>query len=266
MNQINNLSAYYCHCKDHSFGKECQYLSPLSSSLICSKHALKRSLSSKKSICLCPSHLYGPTCHLNHSCVHNNPCVVNRGKCSVNPDNFTHDYLCVCDKKYFGDHCEFDSAMIRINFTDFSFVQIPSNFILSSIIQLYDLHEETLDFMIREKRVYQGLPPSIVEVYHNDHQLPLFGLVKFYHKHDLSNDYVANLKRPDYFILYIAPLNVSRMNLTSAINVRNYCPYTPTVFQTNVSDLSYLSQCKFFSMISFKLNIFIVDDFSCHLK
>ena len=87
-----------------------------------------------KYICLCPIGLYGSTCHLNRTCVNKNPC---------------------------GDHCEFDSAMVRINLTDFSFVQIPSNFILLSIIQLCDLHNDTLDLILREKRVYQGLPPSI---------------------------------------------------------------------------------------------------------
>jgi hypothetical protein len=136
--------------------------------------------------------------------------------------------------------------MVRINFTDFSYVQTPSNFILSSIIQLCDFHNETLDLIIREKRVYQGLPPSITEIYHNNHHLPRLGMMKLYHKHDLSNDYVANLKQPDYFILYIVSSNdVSRMNFTSAINMTNYCSYTPTIFHKNVSNGSYLSQCKF---------------------
>ena len=245
MNQINNLSAYYCHCKSHSFGKECQHLSTLSSSLICSKHALPRSFSSLKSICLCSSHLYGPTCHLNHTCVNHNPCDINRGKCYFNPDNLTHDYICVCDKTFFGDRCQYDSSMVRITFTDFSFVQTPSNFILSSIIRLYNLHNQTLDLMLRQKRVYQGLPPSITEIYHNDHQLPLLGVMKLYHKLDISNNYVANLKQPDYFILYITSPNVSRLNITLVINMTNYCPYTLTAFQRNVSDVSYLSQCKF---------------------
>jgi hypothetical protein len=247
MNQINNLSAYYCHCKDHSFGKECQHLSPLSSSLICSKHASLRLFSPSKFICLCPSHLYGPTCHLNHTCVNHNPCGVNRGKCYVNPDNITHDYICICDKKFFGDRCQFDSAMVRINFTDFSFVQTPSNFILTFIIQLCDLHNETLDLTMRQKRIYHGLPPPITDIYHNDRHLPRLGVAKLYHKHDLSNDYVANLKQPDYFILYIASSEVSYMNITSVINRTNYCPYTPIAFRKNVSHVSYLSERKFSS-------------------
>ena len=245
MNKINNMSAYYCHCNNQTFGKHCEHLLQPIISPICSKYALLRPLSSSKSICLCPIHSYGPTCHLNHTCVNKNPCGINRGKCYINPDNITHDYICVCDKKFFGDHCEFDSAMVRINFTDFSFVQTPSNFILSSIIQLCDLHNETLDLIIRQKRVYQGLPPSITEIYHNDHHLPRFGIMKLYHKQDLSNDYVANLKQPDYFILYIVSSNISRMNFTSVINVTNYCPYTPTAFQKNISNISSLSQCKF---------------------
>ena len=43
----------------------------------------------------------------------------------INPDNITQDYIYVCNKKFFDDHCEFDSALVRINFTDFTFVQNP---------------------------------------------------------------------------------------------------------------------------------------------
>jgi hypothetical protein len=242
---MNNLSLYYCQCKNQTFGKHCeQYFQPIISP-ICSKHSLLLALSSLKSLCLCPIHLYGPTCHLNHTCVNKNPCGINRGKCYVNPDNITSDYICICDKKFFGDHCKFDSAMVRINFTDFSFIQNPSNLILSSIIQLCDLHNETLDLLIRQKRVYQGLPPSITEIYHNDHHLPRIAILKLYHKKDLFNDYVANLNQSDYFILYSVVSDIARMNLTTMINVTNYCPYTPTAFNKNISTISSLSQCKF---------------------
>jgi hypothetical protein len=98
--------------------------------------------------------------------------------------------------------------------------------------------------MIHEKRVYQGLPPSITEIYHNDYHLPKLGIMKLYHKYDLSNDYVVNLKQPDYFILYIVPLNVPHMNITSVINMTNYCPHTATLFQENLANVSYLSQRK----------------------
>jgi hypothetical protein len=177
--------------------------------------------------------------------VNKTPCGINRGKCYINPDNITSDYICICDKNFFGDNCEFDSAMVRINFIDFSFVQTPSNLILSSIIQLCDLHNETLDLLIRQKRVYQGLPPSITEIYHNDHHLPQFGILKLYHKSNLSNDYIANLNQSDYFILYFILSDIARMNLTLTINVTNYCPYTPTAFNKNVSNISSLSECKF---------------------
>ncbi len=245
MNKIHNTSAYYCHCKSHSFGRHCDRHPQHITSSVCSKHALQRLLSLSKSVCLCPISLYGPTCHLNHTCVNHNPCGVNRGTCYPDPDNTTRDYICVCDKKYFGDHCEFDSAIVRINFTDFSFVQTPLNFILSSIIQLYDLHNETLDLIIREKRVYQGLPRPMTHIYHNNHYLPTLGIMKLYHKLDMSNDYVANLKQPDYFILYLAPHEVSHLNITSVIKTTTYCPYTHTVYQRNISHVAYLSQCKF---------------------
>ncbi len=241
---MNNISAYYCYCKNNSFGKNCQYIL-LSSSISCSKHALLRPLSSLKSICLCPIHLYGSTCHINHTCVNSNPCSINRGTCYNNPDDLTQDYICICDKKFFGDHCEFDSAVVRINFTDFSFVQLPSNFIMSSTIQLCDLDNETLDLIVRQKRVYQGLPPVLTELFHNNHYLPTLAILKLYHKENLFNDYVANLKQAKYFILYITPSSVSRLNLTSIINKTNYCPYTATVFHKNLSDVSYLSQSKF---------------------
>ena len=244
MNKISNISAYHCHCKGSTFGRQCEHLSQPVTPSLCFKHALQRSLSLSQSICLCPSHLYGPTCHLNHSCVDQHLCSGNRGKCYVNPDNVTRDYICVCDKKFFGDRCQYDSAMVRINFTDFSFVQTPSKFILSSIIQLLDVHNETLDLSMREKRVYQGLPPSITDIYHSGYYLPMLGIMKLYHKQDLSNDYVVSLKQPDYFILYVGSFNVSRMNLTSVINMTNYCPYTPTAFLRNVSKISYLSQSK----------------------
>jgi hypothetical protein len=244
LNKINDTSAYYCYCKSYSFGKHCEHLHQSIPSSMCSKYALLRSLSPLKSICLCPIHSYGPTCSLNHTCVNENPCGVNQGKCYINPDNIIRDYICVCDKKFFGDHCELNSAMVKINFTNLSFVQTPSNFVLSSIIQLCNLHNETLDLMIHEKRVYQGLPPSITEIYHNDYHLPKLGIMKLYHKYDLSNDYVVNLKQPDYFILYIVPLNVPHMNITSVINMTNYCPHTATLFQENLANVSYLSQRK----------------------
>ncbi|CAF1423882.1 unnamed protein product [Rotaria sordida] len=243
MNKLNNMSAYYCRCNTNSFGKQCeQLLAPSSSSSICSKHALLYLISPSKSICLCPTYRYGPTCSINHTCVYKNPCGVNRGKCYNNPDNLTRDYICVCDKKFFGDHCEFDSAVIRINFTDFVFVQSPSNFIMSSIIQLCDLHNKTFDLIVREKRVYQGLPSHTTEIFHNNHYLPMLAIMKLYHKQQLSNDYVANLKQPAYFILYITPFKVSHMNLTSIINMTNYCPHTAIAFQKNISDASYLSE------------------------
>ena len=244
MNAINNISVYYCQCKTYSFGRRCEHLLQPAIPSACSKQALQRPLSSSQTICLCPSHLYGPTCHLSRTCVNKNPCGMSRGKCYVNPDNVERDYICVCDKKFFGDHCQFDSAVVRINFNELTFVQTPSNFILSSIIQLCDLHQETIDLIIRDKRVYQGLPPSNTEIYHSDHYLPMLGMIKLYHKQDSSNDYVANLRRPDYFVFYVAPVNVPDINLTSSINVTNYCPYTPFAFQRNISDVSYLSERK----------------------
>ena len=74
----------------------------------------------------------------------------------INPDNITQDYIYICNKKFFDDHCEFDFALVRINFTDFTFVQNPWNFILSLIIQLYDLHNEILDLILHQKYIYQG--------------------------------------------------------------------------------------------------------------
>lgn len=244
MNKINTTDLYYCHCNNQTFGKHCEHHRQLTESSMCSKHAVFRPLSSTKSICLCPTLLFGPTCHLNHTCVNNSPCVVNRGTCYANPDYIAHDYVCICDKKFFGDHCEFHSAMVSINFTDFSFVQTPPNFIMASVIQLYDFQNETLDLIIRQKRVYQGLPPSVTEIYHNDHHLPMIGVMKLYHKHDLSNDYVADLKKPDFFVLYMISNKVWCMNFTLAINRTNYCPYLPAIFRKNVSDVSQLSQRK----------------------
>ena len=155
--------------------------------------------------------------------MNDNPCEIDRGKCYPNPDNVTQDFICICRKEFFGNRCEMNSAMVQINFTDFSFVQMPSNLILSSIIQLCHLNNETLDLIIREKkRVYPGLPPPITQIYHND--------------------YIADLKQLNHFILYVIPSNISSMNLTLTINLMNYCPYTPTIFQKNLSNASYLSQ------------------------
>ena len=233
MNEINNTDRYYCHCNNLTFGKHCEHYQQ---SLTCSKHSLIRHLSSKKSICLCSIHQFGPTCHLNHTCVNNtNICGgIHRGKCYPNPDNIIQDYICICKKQYFGNHCERDSAMVLINFTNFSFVQVPINYIMSSIIQLYDVHHETLEIIIRQKYVYQGLPPSITKVYHNDFYLPMFGLIKLYHKQNLNDNYVANLEQPDYFLLYVILKDIWRMNITSVMNQTNYCP-----------SISYLSERTF---------------------
>ena len=244
INEMKNMLAYYCHCRNQSFGKRCEQSFQSPSSFTCSKYALLRPISSSKFRCLCPGHLYGPTCHLNHTCVNNNPCKIDRGKCYHNPDNVTQDYICICDKKFFGSQCQIDSAMVQINLTDFAFVQMPTKFILSSMIQLCDLDNETLDLIIREKRVYPGLPPSITQIYHNDYHLPIIAILKLYHKLDLVNDYVANLKQPDYFLLYVISSNISLMNLTLNIDLKNYCPYTPTIFQKNLSNASLLFECK----------------------
>jgi hypothetical protein len=265
MNKIKNISAFYCHCNTYSFGNNCEHLLSSAPS-VCSKSALVRRLTSSKSICLCSSHSYGPTCYLTHTCVNKNPCDIKRGKCYVNPDNIIRDYICVCDKMFFGDHCELDSAMVRFNFTDLSFVQYPSHFIMASVIQLYDLHFDTLDLIIRQQRVYQGLPPTIREIYHNGYDLPVLGIMKMYHKQQ-SDDYMANLKQPDYFILYSVPSYTSHVNITSVINMTNYCPYTPTVFRGNVSNLSYLSECKFsLNRLLQAIRFFITYAFSCKSK
>ena len=244
LNQMNNLSAFYCQCNNQTFGKHCQEFFHSLSPRKCSKYALIRPISSSKFLCLCPSHLYGPTCHLNNTCVENNPCQMGRGTCYPNPDNVTQDFICVCNKKFFGNRCEMNSAMVQINFTDFSFVQMPTSLILSSIIQLCHLDNETLDLIIGEKRVYPGLPPSITQIYHNDYHLPNLGILKLYHQSHILNDYIANLKELDHFILYVISSNISLMNLTLTINLTNYCPYTSTVFQKNLSNASYLFHCK----------------------
>jgi hypothetical protein len=236
MNKINHTSSYYCHCNNQTFGKHCQHFLQSMKSPQCSKTALLRPLSTSKSICLCPFYSYGPTCYLNHTCFNRNPCGINRGKCHINRDSVDRDYICVCNREYFGDHCEYNSALVRINFTDFSFVESPLNYTMSSIIQLCDLHNETLDLIIRTKYVYQGLPPSITDVYHRNHYLPRIGILKLYHKLDI--------KQPDYFLLYSFLSDIPRINLTLVINVTNYCLYTPTRFQKNLSNASHLSDCK----------------------
>ena len=244
---LNDPSSFYCYCNNQSFGKYCQHLfHHSSSSLKCSQKSQMRPISSSKLICLCSNGFYGPTCHLNHTCVNNNPCGINKGKCYHNPDNVDQDFICICDKKYFGNRCQINSSMVEINFIDWSFVEMSSKFILSSIIQLCHLDNETLDLIIDEKRVYEGLPPLMTQIYHNDYYLPKIALIKFYHQLDLSNDYVANLKQSDYFILYVISSNVSLMNLTLKMNLTNYCPYTQTVFERNLSNASHLSQCKRF--------------------
>ncbi|CAF1512432.1 unnamed protein product, partial [Didymodactylos carnosus] len=240
MNRINDTSAYYCYCTLNSYGKHCEYLSPLPND--CSTKALHRSLSQLKSICLCLINHFGPTCHLNHTCVNKNPCGGNhRGKCHVNPDNLTRDYFCVCDRKYFGDHCQYESATVNILFTDLSFIQNPSNWIIATVIQLCDLDTETLDLIVREKRVYQGEPPLSTQIVHTHHYLPILGIMKLYHKQELTNDFGANLKEPKYFLLYITLSNTSNMNLTSAVHVTNYCTHTQTAFQKNLTNINCLA-------------------------
>jgi hypothetical protein len=45
--------------------------------------------------------------------------------------------------------------------------------------------------------------------------------------------------------LILSKRRIARCSDTSMINMTNYCPYTITVFQKNISDVSYLSQRKF---------------------
>lgn len=239
MNKINDTSAYYCYCNSNSYGKQCEHLLPVSSSLNYSKNALQYTISSSKSIYLCPNHLYEPTCHIKHTCLQKNSCNIHRGICYTNPDNMTYDYICICDKKFFGDHCEFNSASVKIYFTDLSFVQSPSNYIMSLIIQLCTFDNKTLDLIVRQKRVYQGIPSTMIEIFHNDFYLPRIDIMKLYHKQDLSNDYIANLNQPKYFLLYIISTNVSQMNLTSPINMTNYCPYILRLYFRKIFRIFY---------------------------
>lgn len=114
------------YCNNQSFSSQL--------SLGCLKYALMRPISSSKFLCLCPSDRYGPTCHLNHTRLNKNPCENHRGKCYPNPDNITQDFICICNKAMFGNRCELNSTMVEINLTNFSFVQMPVKFILSSIM------------------------------------------------------------------------------------------------------------------------------------
>ena len=66
-------------------------------------------------------------------------------------------------------------------------------------MQLYDLHNEILDLILHQKHVYQGLPSSITEIYHNYYRLTKFDVIKFYYKKNLSNDYIANLRMTKLF-------------------------------------------------------------------
>ena len=237
---IQNLRTYYCHCNQHIFGKHCEHIQL--SSKICSKFALQRHFSSSKSICLCPIDLYGPTCHLNHTCVHRNPCGSNRGICLFNPDRARRDYICQCRKEYFGDHCEIDSAILRIHFVNLTYVSLKWNYILSSVIQLYNVHETTLDMIVEEKRIFEGLPSNITEVYHPNLYLPMFGILKVYHRID-NNLFFANVDQPNYFLVYSTSLkNIRQMNITIEINKSNFCPNTSLAFSKNFSNLNDLSQ------------------------
>jgi hypothetical protein len=165
-----------------------------------------------------------------------NPCL-NGGSCSVkyDQDDLIKDYVCICQALYYGDHCQYPSGQINIQY-----LVNGSNLhsTLASVVQLYNYDVQTLDLILEKQQVYES-QPMYSNIIYSGQFIPVLGFLKVYY-HDKQHSMTANVK---YFILY-SRKDETNINLTVTLNINNSCPHTHLLFFSNVSRTEYLLPSK----------------------
>ncbi|CAF0902442.1 unnamed protein product [Didymodactylos carnosus] len=173
--------------------------------------------------------------------------ICNRGIAVLKKNDVNNNKtVCFCPPSLYGKYCQYFSDRITIIV---SLSNIPQQLleqkssVTIKILCLLLIDEDILDY-------HDFHLPLILT---NDHDKKFrFSFVysrpkitSSNYKQELTNGFVANLKEPEYFLLYIISSNTSNMNLTSAIHVTNYCTHTLTVFQKNLTNINYLASGKY---------------------
>ncbi|CAF3820942.1 unnamed protein product [Adineta steineri] len=244
---LNDSRKYFCFCSKNFYGKHCEYYDNSSCS-ICSSNSLCRSHYhfTNQSLCLCSINRFGSTCHLERKCDmfnNKNPCL-NKGLCFVryNHDNSIEDYICICPSMYFGDHCQYSSAKLTIQYV-INDINLYSS--LASVVQLYNYDYQTLDLILEKQQVYPN-QPMYSNIIYAGQILPIFGFLKVYY-HDQQYSMKLNTK---YFLLYIRK-DETNLTLTISLHLNNSCPHTHRLFFSNISQIEDMNEVNI-STIVFK--------------
>ncbi|CAF0959549.1 unnamed protein product [Didymodactylos carnosus] len=228
---MNNLDEYFCHCQNNSSGKNCEILdSSCDTTNYCSSKAVCRPRLSLKPLCICPLHHFGPRCYLTNSLLTKPNMCSNNGTMHVSYDpRSTHMYKCTCDKNYYGDNCQYASGSIHLVYNiSYSVQQALSLSFGAAVIQLYDFHPSSLNFIIKYQIVLNNIP-KCSQISNGEALVPTIGLLKLHYKDPKD-------PHPKYFLLYIQ-MNKYQLNVTVELSLDNYCPRADVLHSHNKSHI-----------------------------
>ena len=199
---LNQNNTVYCACKGGFYGLNCQEYELLcdycSSNAVCKPQGRGVLTNTEYPFCLCPLGYFGPRCNLRYEHCDSSPCS-NNGSCHLtfDPSGIT-SFFCVCSKLFYGDLCQFERHAVRIELNASNIQQS-----VVSVVQYYNVHNNTLKLLLQHQQVYEGLPTVL---HYNSDLLfpPIICVLKTHHSaHEFQ-----------YFIIYIQP-NASIINITS---------------------------------------------------
>ena len=116
--QYSNMKAgiTFCHCNEGWSGKDCT----IPHRCTCSVGSLCVGLlPNNRSLCVCPTHRWGPQCLLPNMICENESCL-NGGKCISMDENIISEkrFLCICIEGFSGDRCELADAKLILSFDE----------------------------------------------------------------------------------------------------------------------------------------------------
>jgi hypothetical protein len=157
-------------------------------------------LDSQHIACICASHQYGPTCHLE-----NKPCQLdfcqNEGTCiSYTTDIHINEFRCSCSENHFGKQCQYTKASLLVDFRNET-VELSS----IRIVQLINYDAIKMQFNIEHQHLMLN---NMERLFYDNFQLPPIGLVKV---HEIEHTHV--------YLLYLGH-NYSNLHLIEENKVR----------------------------------------------